>query len=174
MIPLKRALPLGRAASFTASVACVLCACAVVSASALGATVIHFERESLSAMTGQLHHGQVHALSFHPATPTGHVHVSLNDGRHMTVAYTSSEQAHLLALARAAGTPVTVATVKPKAAKPAAKHKLRYIAGGLLVVVIIVVLAVLLIDRRRKLRETEDGQAGGEGTPAPSPTGEQT
>jgi hypothetical protein len=174
MIPLKRALPIGRAASFTASVACVLGACAVIGASALAATTIHFERESLPAMTVQLHHRQVHALSFHPATPTGHIHVSLNDGRHMTVAYASSEQAHLLALARAAGTPVTVATVKAKKAKPAAQHKLRYIAGGLLVLVIIVVLAVLLIDRRRKLRETEDGQAGGEGTPAPAPSGEQT
>ena len=58
----------------------------------------------------------------------------------------------------AEGARVTIAKAKPKAAaKPAVRHKLRYIAGGILVVVIVVVAAVLLIDRRRKL-----GEGGGD------------
>jgi len=144
-----------------------------MSATALGASAIHFEPETLSALEGQLHHGQVHALSIHPGTTTGHIHVSLNDGRHMTVPYSPAEQAHLIAIAHAAGTPVAVAKAKPKKAVKAAKHKLRYIAAGILVIVIIVVAAVLLLDRRRKL-----GEAGGddvaESAPVPAPPGETT
>lgn len=153
------------------SVLCLLGALATMSATALGATAIHFEPESLSALEAQLHHGQVHALSIHPAAGTGHVHVSLNDGRHMTVAFASSEEAHLIAIGHAAGTPVAVAKAKTK--KPAkAAHKLRYIAAGILVIVIIVVAAVLLIDRRRKL-----GEGGGEDASeaaVPSSPGETT
>src|ERR1700689_1911925 len=78
-------------------VTCLLGACLAISASALAVTVIHFERESVPALKTQLSHSQVHALSFHPASPTGHVHVSLNNGKHMTVAYSPSEQAALLA-----------------------------------------------------------------------------
>jgi hypothetical protein len=141
--------------------ACVACAWAAITATAIAATAIHFEHETLPALRVQLQHHQVHALSFHPATPTGHIHVSLNGGRHMTVAYATTEQTALLAIARADGTPVTIAQAKAKAVKPAAHHKLRYIAGGILVLVIIVVLAVLLIDRRRKLGETDGEDAGG-------------
>ena len=108
----------------------------------------------------------MHALSFHPSATTGHIHVSLNGGKHMTVAYATSQQAHVIALANAAGTPVTIAKAKPKAAAKPAHHKLRYIAGGILVLVIIVVLAVLLIDRRRKLGEA-GGEAAGEGAAVP-------
>jgi hypothetical protein len=158
-----------------ASAACLLAALLALSATALGASAIHFEPESLAALEGQLHHGQVHALSIHPAAVTGHIHVSLNDGGHKTVAYAvaSADVAKLTAIARAQGTPVAVAKAKPKKAAKAAKHKLRYIAAGILVVVIIVVAAVLLIDRRRKL-----GEAGGDGVadgaPVTSPPGETT
>ena len=107
-------------------------------------------------------------MTFHEATGTGHIHASLNDGRHVTVVYSTSEQARLLALARADGTPVAVAAVKPKAAKTTVHHKLRYVAGAILVVVIIVVVGVLLIDRRRKLRESGDSHAA-ESAPVQSP-----
>jgi hypothetical protein len=153
------------------SVACLLGACLAISASAVAAAAIHFERETIPALKTQLAHAQVHALSFHPASPTGHVHVSLNNGRHMTVAYVSTEQAQLLTLARQSNTPVTIAKVKTTVAKPA-HHKLRYIAGGILVVVIIVVLAVLLIDRRRKLGEA-GGEGSGEGAAVPTSSAEQ-
>jgi hypothetical protein len=168
MIHSRRAPRISRIA---VSVVCLLGASLAISASAVAATVIHFERESVPALTTQLNHAQVHALSFHPASPTGHVHVSLNDGRHMTVAYTPSEQAQLLALAHAHNTSVTIAKAKTTTAKPA-HHKLRYIAGGILVLVIIVVLAVLLIDRRKKLGEA-GGEGAGEGAAAPSSGAEQ-
>jgi len=134
-----------------------------MAASASATTVIHFQPESSSALTVQLHHHEVHALTFHPAPVPGHVHVSLNDGRHMTVVYAASEEAQFVALARADGTPVAVAVAKPKAAAKPAHHTLRYVAGGILVLVIIVVAAVLLVDRRRKLSEE-----GGGDTPTPT------
>lgn len=157
--------------SSAVSVLCLLGALLAMAATALGASAIHFEPETLSALEAQIHHGQVHALSIHPAAGTGHIHVSLNDGRHMTVAFASTEEAHLIAIGRAAGTPIAVAKAKPKKATKAAKHKLRYIAAGILVVVIIVVAAVLLLDRRRKL-----GEVGGDEAESPpaAPSGETT
>jgi hypothetical protein len=159
-----------------ATVACLIGACLAISATAFGATAIHFEPETVAALEGQLHHAQVHAISVHQDAGTGHIHVSLNDGRHFTVAYASSEEAHLLAIAHADGTPVAIAKAKPKKATKAAHHKLRYIAAGILVIVIIVVAAVLLIDRRRKLGEgggdEESDGAASEGAAAPSAPGE--
>lgn len=116
------------------------------------AAVIHFQPESLAALEAQLHHREVHAVTFHPTPAPGHVHVSMTDGRHFTVIYAAGEQEKLLALARAGGARYVVAKAKAAPAK-GTHHKLRYIVGGILVVVILIVLCVLLIDRRRKLRE---------------------
>jgi hypothetical protein len=127
-----------------------------LAASASAASAIHFQSESLPALQAQMHKHQVHAVTFHPTPAPGHIHVSMNDGRHYTVVYAAGEQARLVALASANGARYTVATVKPKAAK-SAHHTLRYIVGGIAIVVIVVVAAVLLVDRRRKL-----GERGGE------------
>jgi hypothetical protein len=133
------------------------------------AAAIHFQPESLPVLKGQLAHHEVRSLSFHPApTGTGRVHVTLKDGRHMTVPYAASEQAQLVEQARGEGVHVTIAKAKPKAAKKAVKHKLRYIAGGILVVVIVVVVAVLLVDRRRKLGEAGEDR-GAPSAHAPPP-----
>ena len=132
-----------------------------VVAGASAATVIHFQPESLPALEAQLHKHEVHAVTFHPTPAPGHIHVSMNDGRHFTVVYAAGEQAQLIALGTADGARYAVATVKPKAAKPV-HHTLRYIAAGILIVVIIVVAGVLLVDRRRKLNEEDPGT-----TPAP-------
>jgi hypothetical protein len=137
---------------------CLALATAVLAVPALAAPV-HFEKESLSAYEGQLRHKQVRADGFHPGTTTGHLHVSLNDGRHMTVEYAVAQQARLVAQAHAANATVKVATLKAKKAVPV-KHRLRYIAAGILVVVILIVLAVLLIGRRRTLAEEEQGTSG--------------
>jgi hypothetical protein len=128
-------------------VVCLTLAAAVLAMPA-GAATVHFEKETLQAYEAQLHHGQVHALTFHPGTPTGHLHISLNNGAHMTVAYASGEEAKLEAAARGANARVKVAPAVTKKTA-AVKHKLRYIAGGILIVVIVVVLVVLLIGRRR-------------------------
>jgi hypothetical protein len=138
----------------------VLIAALAAGASA-ATTVIHFQSESLPALEAQLHKHEVHAVTFHPTPAPGHIHVSMNDGRHYTVVYAAGEQAHLVALATANGARYTVATVKPKAAK-STHHTLRYIAGGIVIVVIVVVVTVLLVDRRRKLNE-----GGPDAKPAP-------
>lgn len=133
---------------------CLTLAAMVLSVSA-GAAAIHFEKESLKSYEGQLHHGEVHALTFHPGngTTAGHMHISLNNGEHMTVTYAASEQGKLIAQAKAANARVKVANATAKPKKAAVKHKLRYIAGGILIVVIIVVLVVLLIGRRRAVAD---------------------
>lgn len=149
-----------RSASVLVAVSVVLMlSMAAISATAAG---VHFVKESKQAYEGQLHKGEVHAVSFHPGNPTGHLHISLNNGGHMTVAYASAEQAKLVATARVANARVKIgsATAKPKAAP--VKHKLRYIVGGILIVVIVVVLVVLLIGRRRAV--------SGDG---PAPSGER-
>lgn len=140
---------------------CVVGALATLPVSALAA--VHFQKETLPAYEQQLAHHQVHADAFHPgaAGANGHLHVSLNDGRHMSVSYAAAEQARLIAQARAKGVRVRLATVKAKSTKPV-KHTLRYIAGGILIVVILVVLAVLLVGRRRRILEQAQGAATGE------------
>jgi magnesium-transporting ATPase (P-type) len=125
---------------------------AAVFAVPAGAATVHFEKESLQAYEAQLHHGQVHALTFHPGTTAGHLHISLNNGGHMTVVYAQTEQGKLVAQAKAANARVKVAAAVTKKTT-AVKHKLRYIAGGILIVVIVIVLMVLLIGRRRAVAE---------------------
>jgi hypothetical protein len=140
---------------------CVTLAAAFVAAPA-GAATIHFQKESLQAYEGELHKGEVHAVTFHPGATTGHLHVSLNNGGHMTVSYAASQQGKLVTQAQAVGARVKIATLKTKKAA-AVHHKLRYIAGGILIGVILVVLLVLLIGRRRAV--AEEGRA---------PSGEST
>lgn len=139
---------------------CALLVAAVIAVPAGATTVIHFQQESVQAYEVQLHKGEVHALTFHPGTPTGHLHVSMNNGTHFTVAYAMSEEDKLVAQAQAGHARVQIAKVTVKKVVPV-KHKLRYIAGGILIVVIIVVLIVLLIGRRRALAE-EGPRAPGE------------
>lgn len=157
MKPTRRAL---RTALLSAFLTLVLAA----AASAASTTAIHFQPEGLPPLEVQLHKHEVHAVTFHPTPAPGHIHVSMNDGRHYTVIYSASDQARLITLATAGGARYTVATVKPKAAK-STHHTLRYIAGGIVIVVIVVVVAVLLVDRRRKLNE-------GGGTEAKSAPGD--
>ncbi len=146
-----------RLATTTPLVACAI-AFALASTPAFAATtVIHFQHESLPALEAQLAKHEVHALAFHPTPAPGHVHVSLNNGQHMTVVYAPAEQAQLEARAKAVGTPYAIAVAKSKTASKASHHKLRYIAAGLVILVIIVVTAVLLVDRRRRVNEGQDG-----------------
>jgi hypothetical protein len=141
---------------------CALLVAAVLAVPAGATTVIHFTTESVQAYEAQLHHGEIHALTFHPGATTGHLHISMNNGSHFTVAYAVSEQGKLVALAQANHARVQVATVTVKKTAPV-KHKLRYIAGGILIVVIVIVLIVLLIGRRRALAEEGPARPGESG-----------
>jgi hypothetical protein len=146
------------------AVACAMLVAVVVAAPVSAATIIHFQKEGVAAYEVQLHKGEVHALTFHPGTPTGHLHISMSNGTHFTVAYPSSEQAKLVARAEADHARVQIAAVSVKKTAPV-KHKLRYIAGGILIVVIIVVLIVLLIGRRRALAEEGPKPSGESAAP---------
>jgi hypothetical protein len=143
-------------------VVCLALAAAVLAVPA-GAASVHFVKESMQAYEGQLHKGEVHAVTFHPGTPTGHLHISLDNGGHMSVAYASAEQAKLEAAARAANTRVKVGKASVKTKATPVKHKLRYIVGGVLIVVIIVVLVVLLIGRRRAVAGEGPARSGESG-----------
>lgn len=167
-----RALLLGAILTLTLTLPLALVAASGANAAEGTTTVIHFTPEGLSALEVQLRHHEVHALTFHPKPAPGHVHVSMNDGRHYTVIYSGTgQQEHLIVLANAGGARYAIATSKAKT--KSTHHTLRYVAGGILIVVIVVVAAVLLIDRRRKLNEEdagsgsasggEDGTAGGDG-----------
>jgi hypothetical protein len=138
-------------------------AASVIALPASAATV-HFQKESLQAYEGELHHGEVHAVTFHPGTTTGHLHISLNNGGHMTVSYATTQQGTLVAQARAANARVKIATLATKKTA-AVKHKLRYIAGGILIVVIVAVLVVLLIGRRRAVSGEGHTQSGESAAP---------
>jgi hypothetical protein len=120
-------------------------------------TVIHFQRESVPAFEHQLTAGQVHAATVH--AKAHELHVSLNDGAHMTVHYPPARETALVAALHKEGVPVKIAVLTHHKAAPA-HHKLRYIAGGVLIAVILVVLVVLLLGRRRALAEEQDGSAG--------------
>lgn len=149
----------------TLAVLCIAILSLLVAAPAIAAGV-HFERESLKSYETQLHKGEVHALTFHPASggSAGHLHISLNNGEHMSVTYVATEQGKLVAQAQAANARVKVATVTVKKTAPV-KHKLRYIAGGILIVVIVVVLIVLLVGRRRAVAgEGAEPSQGGAAT----------
>lgn len=137
---------------------CVALAAMVVAAPG-GAAAVHFQKETLKEYEAELHRGEVHAATFHPGTTSGHLHVSLNNGGHMSVTYAESEQAKLVAAAQAANARVKVAALKTKKTV-AVKHKLRYIVGGILIVVIAVVLIVLLIGRRRAVGEQGSAPRG--------------
>lgn len=137
---------------------------ATVLAVPAGAAAVHFQKESLQAYEGELHHGEVHAVTFHPGSTTGHLHISLNNGGHMTVAYAASQQGTLVAQAQAANARVKIATLTTKKTA-AVHHKLRYIAGGILIVVIIFVLVVLLIGRRRAVADQGPGRSGESAAP---------
>lgn len=115
----------------------------------LATTIIHFQRESYSALLQQLRKNEVHAVVLHPQGYKAHV--ALNNGGHMTVTYPPSDVAVLEAQAHTHGSSFTIATATHKATT--VHHKLRYIAAALLIVVILVVLAVLLVGRRRELVE---------------------
>jgi magnesium-transporting ATPase (P-type) len=147
------------------AVLCTALLTLLVAAPAIAAA-IHFERESLKAYEAQLHKGEVHALTFHPpsgGSTVGHLHISLNNGEHMSVTYVASGQGKLVAQAQAANARVKVAAATTKKKAAPVKHKLRYIAGGILIVVIVVVLIVLLVGRRRAVAGEGGHAPGGEG-----------
>jgi ribosomal protein S11 len=128
------------------SLACV----ALVSLATAVPSQAAFQKESVQEYAKQLAASQIAEATVNKRVRS--IHLTLKDGRHVLVKYGKGEEPKFSAELRAKGVPVTVLqpAAAAKEAKKPAKHKLRYIAGGILVVVVVVVGAVLLIDRRRK------------------------
>jgi hypothetical protein len=135
-----------------ASLALALLVGAAPSPAAEG-TPVHFQKESVQEYEKQLAGGQIQSVTVNKKVRS--LHLTLKDGRHVLIKYGAREEPKYVAQLQAKHVPVTVLqpTQAAKEAKKPAKHKLRYIAGGILVAVVIVVGAVLLIDRRRKRAE---------------------
>jgi ATP-dependent Zn protease len=128
----------------------VLALAAAPSQAAEGTTGVHWTKETLQEFNKQLAAGEIKSVTVNKRVRS--LHLTLKDGRHMLFKYGAHEEPKYAAQLQAKHVPVTV--LQPaqaaKEAKKPAKHKLRYIAGGILVAVVLVVGAVLLIDRRRK------------------------
>jgi hypothetical protein len=154
--------------SIRPSIAAALAACALLALLAGGAygagDVFHFQRESMAQFEKQLAKGEIHAATFNKVPHS--LHLSMNDHRHLLVVYPPTEYKKIVAQLQAKGVPEAVEKHAQAAAKPA-KHKLRYIAGGILVLVILVVLIVLLVGRRRELTEEQPEETGGQSSSAP-------
>lgn len=134
---------------------CLAVASTLPSAVAAGAeSTITYKHESYQAYQKQLAAGQIQAVTINKRLRS--VHVTLKGGSRVLAKYAAREEPKVVSALEAKGVTPTIeskAQALKEAAKPA-KHKLRYIAGGILVVVVIVVGAVLMIDRKRK-REQE-------------------
>jgi len=133
------------------AVALMLSATAVAGA-AEGA--ITYKHESYQEYEKQLASGKIQAVTINKRLRS--IHVTLTDGSHVLAKYAAHEEPKVVAALQAKGITAAIESktqAVKEAAKPA-KHKLRYIAGGILIVVVLVVGAVLVIDRKRK-REQE-------------------
>jgi hypothetical protein len=135
---------------------CAAAALLVPTAAGAGAATIVYEPVSETVFLHELDSGQVVAATINKRVRS--VRVTLKDGTHVLAHYPAHEEPRTYALIKSKGVPVAVLT-KAEAeaeekAKPA-KHKIRYIVGGVLIVVIVVVGTVLLINRRRRRREEE-------------------
>jgi nitrate reductase gamma subunit len=113
-------------------------------------TTVRYTKENQQEYEKQLAAGEIQSVTVNKRVRS--LHLTLKDGRHMLFKYKAHEAPKYIAALQAKHVPVTI--LQPaqaaKEAKKPAKHKLRYIVGGILVAVVVVVGGVLLIDRRRK------------------------
>jgi ATP-dependent Zn protease len=135
-----------------ATVALLVCTCALASATTVLAATTQPTNESIAVFEGQLDGHQVRTVTLHAKAHA--FHASLTDGDRTIVAFSPSQQQRLVDEIRAKGVTVNVAKAQ------ASSHKRRYIVGGLVVVVVVLaVVGVLALTRRRRMREEEGPQA---------------
>jgi hypothetical protein len=119
-------------------------------AGALAKTTPQFTKETLQAYEQQLNKGEIKEATFNKKLRS--LHIALKDGRLFLYRYPRKGEPKLAEQLKAKHVPVTILKPaqadKEAKAKPA-KHKLRYIAGGVLIAVIVIVGIVLLVNRRR-------------------------
>jgi flagellar basal body-associated protein FliL len=136
---------------------CLIAAVTIVAALALPAVSLAastpvFIKESQQAYEKQLKSGVIAEATFNKKLRN--LHIKTKSGELFLYHYPKKGEQALAATLTAHHIPVTV--LKPseaaKESKPA-KHKLRYIAGGIVIVVILIVGVVLLVNRRRQQDE---------------------
>jgi hypothetical protein len=134
----------------TLAVLCLALTAGSSSAFAAEATAKYTD-ESQQAYEQQLAAGEIAEAVFNKRIRS--VHLILKNGQHFRYLYPAKGEPAIDAALTKKHVPVTILTpaeAKKEAGKAPAKHKLRYIAGGILIVVIVIVGGVLLWDRRRK------------------------
>ena len=141
MTGLKRLRPLSLIAPLVLLVALALPATGLAAAPT-------FTKESQQAYEQQLKKGEIVEGTFNKKLRS--LHIKTKSGQLFLFHYAKKGEPALAAQLKAHN--VTVTILKPteaaKEVKPA-KHKLRYIAGGILILVILIVGVVLLVNRRR-------------------------
>ena len=142
MTGLKRLRPLGLMVPLALMVALAL------PAVGLAAATPTYTKESQQAYEKQLKAGEITEGTFNKKLRS--LHIKTKNGELFIYKYPKKGEPALASQLQAHH--VTVTILKPseasKEVKPA-KHKLRYIAGGILIVVILIVGVVLLVNRRR-------------------------
>jgi len=145
MTGLKRLRPLGPLAPLALLVALAL----ALPAAGLAEAAPKYIKESQQAYEKQLHAGEIAEATFNKKLRS--LHIKTRNGTLYLYKYPKKGEPALNSQLKAAHVKVTV--LKPaeaaKEVKPA-KHKLRYIAGGVLIVVVLIVGVVLLVNRRRR------------------------
>ena len=134
----------------TLAVLCLALSAGTSGAFAAEATAKYTD-ESKQAYEQQLAAGEIAEAVFNKRIRS--VHLILKNGQHFRYLYAAKGEPAIRAALTAKHVPVTILSpeaAKKEAGKAPAKHKLRYIAGGILIVVIVIVGGVLLWDRRRK------------------------
>lgn len=126
-----------------------LCLAAVSAPLAAAEAAPSYTKESKQAYEQQLAKGEIASATFNKLIRS--LRLTLKNGDHVLYKYPKKGSKPLIAQLDAKHVPVTVLTPTQakKESKPA-KHKLRYIAGGILILVIVIVGIVLLVNRRRE------------------------
>jgi ATP-dependent Zn protease len=140
----------GRTLALILAVSLALSGLAAVALAAEGTIV--YTHESEADFAKQLAAKQVKSVEINKRLRS--MRVTLADGRHVLARYPKKQETQTAARLQAHGVAVTVlaksdAEKEAKAKKPA-KHKIRYIVGGVLILVIVIVVAVLVFNSRRR------------------------
>ncbi len=141
------------AARLLAAIIAVLCL-AVPTAAAAAEEGITYTNISLPAWEAKLNAHQIESVTINKFVRT--LRTTLKDGSHVLAKYPKKNEHVFLAKLAAAHVPVGVLSntqAKKEAKKKPAKHKIRYIVGGVIIVIIVIGVIVLLLRRRRMMTD---------------------
>jgi ATP-dependent Zn protease len=137
------------AARLAAAIIAVLCL-ALPAAAVAAEEGIAYTNISLPAWEAKLKDRQIESVTLNKFLRT--LRTTLKDGSHVLAKYPKKQEKVFLAKLEAAHVPVNVLTstqAKKETKKKPAKHKIRYIVGGVVIVLIVIGVIVLLLRRRR-------------------------